>query len=202
VYGSSSEEVAEDVRDGELAQLRYYSKLSGHAGIAVVADMYGEDEEWEYGDQTGAITRKRTPATEFWPNVHFDPGRYDISKREHFVKTFPGKFDHIYFYPATLLTETVERMPLKFIDNEAIIATQANRERRAEWMLSLDGGTSLGDREGRLVTEWKGIRKGRLPLVVPRMKIETSNRCYEEGEEETRTEAGEGQKTVRGEGQN
>jgi hypothetical protein len=123
VYGNSSEEVAEDVRDGELAQLRYYAKLSGHENITAVVEMYGEEKEWEYGDKTGAITQKRTPTTEFWPNMHFDPDRYNISKREHFVKTLPGKFDHIHFYPATLLTTTVERMPLEFSDNEAIIAT-------------------------------------------------------------------------------
>jgi hypothetical protein len=153
VYGNSSEEVAEDVRDGELAQLRYYAKLSGHENITVLAEMYGEEKEWEYGDKAGAITRKRTPATEFWPNMHFDPDRYDISKREHCVKTSPGKFDHIYFYPATLLTTTVERMPLEFIDNEAIIATQANRERRADWMLSLDRRDLIRDRESHFVTE-------------------------------------------------
>jgi hypothetical protein len=44
-------------------------------------------------------------------------------------------------------------MPLEFIDNEAIIATQANRERRADWMLSLDRRDLIRDREGHFVTE-------------------------------------------------
>jgi hypothetical protein len=91
VYGNSHDLVQEGVRDGELAQLRYYAKLSGHDSIAIVAETYGEDTTWGYGDKTGAITRHRTPATEFWPNAHFDPSRYAISRREHFVKAYPGK---------------------------------------------------------------------------------------------------------------
>jgi hypothetical protein len=45
-YGNSSIEVADDIRDGELAQLHYYAKLCGHDTITVVAEMYGKDKVW------------------------------------------------------------------------------------------------------------------------------------------------------------
>jgi hypothetical protein len=136
VYGNSREEVAEDVRDGELAQLRYDAKLSGHDSITVVGEMYAGEKEWGCGDKTGAITRNRTPASEFWPNMHFDPSRYDISKRERFVKTFPGKSS----FSLTLfqwLTRNAERMPVEYFDDEVLAATQATREDRKRWMKSL-----------------------------------------------------------------
>jgi hypothetical protein len=169
VYGNSSEDVAEDVRDGELAQLRYYAKLSGHDSITVVAEMYGEEKEWEYGEKSGAITRKRKPATEFWPNMHFDPDRFDVSKREHLVKTFPGKFSPSSHPPEALLIVFVERMPLEFFDNEAIIATQANRNERKHWMESLERRDRTR-REGEFCDTLERSRQG--PNAVGRAEDE------------------------------
>ncbi|KAF1943969.1 hypothetical protein EJ02DRAFT_432753 [Clathrospora elynae] len=110
----------DEIRDTELAELRGYARRSEHGNITVVAEMLGEKSKlWEFGVELQSVTRHRTPATEFWPNTHFDPGRYDFSKRGHFKIYYP------------------KHMPLENFDDEALKATQRDRKRRAEWMASL-----------------------------------------------------------------
>lgn len=88
------------IRDGTLAYLHRWVRKSGHASIAVFVEVFGEYTTWEYAEKTGSVVRLRTPATEFWPNVHFDPLRNDVTKNKHLVKTYP-RF-----------------MPLEFFDDE------------------------------------------------------------------------------------
>ena len=98
------------IRDAELAQLRACAGQSDHAHIAVFVKMYGEDTTWEYGDKTGSVVRHRTPATEFWPNVHFDPRLNHFRKNWHFVKTYPRS------------------MPLEYFEDEALAAAEEDSE--------------------------------------------------------------------------
>jgi hypothetical protein len=191
VYGNSGEEVAEDIREGKLAQLRYYAKLSSHDSIVVVAGMYSEEKEYEYGDKTVDIRCCRTPTTECWQNTHFDPSRYKISKREHFVKKFPGK-SSLSLSPLQLLTRNAEPMPVEYFDDEVLAATQANHEdRNSGWTVWRDG-VSGGERghmrkssgeplERRCVTAWLAriarrrrirIRTGNLSLILLRTYTE------------------------------
>jgi hypothetical protein len=80
----------EEIRDTEIAQLRYYA--SAHDNINVMAEVYGENTTWEFGDKLKAVTRTRTPVTEFWPNVHFDVGRYEITAYKFYHNNYPGKY--------------------------------------------------------------------------------------------------------------
>jgi hypothetical protein len=67
-YGYTlDEDMSSAIRDAELAQLRCYANTSRHGNISIVAEVYGEDTKWEFGDKSGSVTRQRTPATEFWP---------------------------------------------------------------------------------------------------------------------------------------
>jgi hypothetical protein len=59
-----------DIRDTELAQLRYYTHR--YSNIKIMAEVYGDHIAWEYGDVVRSVTRLRTPVSEFWPNVQFD----------------------------------------------------------------------------------------------------------------------------------
>ena len=71
-YGSTSDEegMASLIRDTELAQLRGYADTCGRGNITIVAEMYGDNTEWEFGDESHSVTRHRSPVTEFWPNLH------------------------------------------------------------------------------------------------------------------------------------
>jgi hypothetical protein len=80
------------IRDAELAQLRSYANTCGHGNITIVVEVYGENTEWEYGDESGSVTRHRSPVTEFWPNLHFDPCKYRFEDGHHFQRNYPGKW--------------------------------------------------------------------------------------------------------------
>jgi hypothetical protein len=86
-YGNCS--FPEIIRDTEIAQLRYYASM--YDNISVMAEIYGENTAWEFGDKLKAVTRMRTPVTEFWPNVHFDVGRYEITAYDFYRHNYPGK---------------------------------------------------------------------------------------------------------------
>jgi hypothetical protein len=92
-YGSvyDDEEMSSALRNCELAQLRYYANTCGHDNILIFAEMCGEDNEWEFGDNAGSVTRRRTPATEFWPILHFDPWRYHPADGRHLQRSYPGE---------------------------------------------------------------------------------------------------------------
>lgn len=78
------------IRDTELSQLKYFA--SQHKNINVVAEIYGDDRAWEYGDGTGCVSRTRTPVTEFWPNLHFDARIYRIVTYDLYkMENHPGK---------------------------------------------------------------------------------------------------------------
>jgi hypothetical protein len=87
VYGDCASPLA--IRDAELAQLRYYASF--HNNFITMAEVYGEDTTWKFGDEIGCVTRMRTPVTEFWPNVHFDAGKYDIAAYDGLKKVSPGR---------------------------------------------------------------------------------------------------------------
>jgi len=115
------------IRDTELAQLRYYALE--HSNITLKAEIFGEDMSWTYGDKVQCVTRHRTPITEFWPNLHFDPSRYDIITYDKFKQNYP------------------ENMPIEEFDDEVLEAGQKDRERRQTWMMALnmrDEAKSLG----------------------------------------------------------
>lgn len=78
-----------EIRDTDMAQLRYYA--SSYNNISVMAEVYGEHTEWESGERLSAVTRTRTPVTEFWPNVHFDVGRYDFTSYADCRHNYPGE---------------------------------------------------------------------------------------------------------------
>ncbi|KAH7067871.1 hypothetical protein FB567DRAFT_457812 [Paraphoma chrysanthemicola] len=86
-YGHRNSPTA--IRDAELAQLRYRAQQYGN--IKVMAEIYGDDTTWAYGDKVQSVTRHRTPVTEFWPNVHFDGSRFDFVTYDGFQSTYPGK---------------------------------------------------------------------------------------------------------------
>lgn len=87
-YGSC--ELLEDVRDIELSQLRYHANQ--YDNVFVMAEIYGDDTSWELGDRVGCAVRMRTPATEFWPNVHWDPSEYSIVTYKDFRKVYLGEY--------------------------------------------------------------------------------------------------------------
>ena len=77
------------IQDAELAQLRNYTRP--YSNIKIIAEIYGEDTTWEFGDATGCVTRTRTPVTEFWPNQHANEHWYPIVLRSTFRSLPPGK---------------------------------------------------------------------------------------------------------------
>lgn len=83
--------MANAIRDTELAQLRNHANTCGYRNITIVVEVYGENTDWEYGDKSGSVTRQLTPATEFWPNMHFDPWKYKIVRGFHLNRSYPGK---------------------------------------------------------------------------------------------------------------
>ncbi|KAH7071105.1 hypothetical protein BKA63DRAFT_419790 [Paraphoma chrysanthemicola] len=111
-YGHCNSPAA--IRDAELAQLRYHAQL--HGNIKIVAEIYGDDTTWAYGDKVQSVTRHRTPVTEFWPNVHFDGSRYAFVTYDDFQSTYP------------------DTMPLENFDDEVLQAAQEDRARRRRWV--------------------------------------------------------------------
>jgi hypothetical protein len=128
-YGNC--ESPEAIRDAELAQLRYHAKQ--HHNINVMAEIYGENTAWEYGDEVNSITRRRTPVTEFWPNLHIDMSHYELHEfvSSHTCKYFgrAGNARDANNYQA--------QMPLEHFDDEALKATQNDRPRRTAWLDAL-----------------------------------------------------------------
>ncbi|KAG9193679.1 hypothetical protein G6011_03714 [Alternaria panax] len=119
-YGLDDYELSKVIRDADLAQLHSRANTCGHGNITIVAEVYGENTEWVYGDNTGCVVRHRTPATEFWPNMHFDPSRYRFRGGDNVQRSYP------------------EHMPFENFEEDALLATQRDRERRRLWMEELD----------------------------------------------------------------
>jgi len=91
-YGCTmDDDMAHAIRDTELAQLRSYAKTCGHDNVTIIAELYGENTAWEYGDKSDSVTRLRSPATDFWPNLHFDPWKYSMPHHQHWNRSYPGK---------------------------------------------------------------------------------------------------------------
>ncbi|CAA9962885.1 hypothetical protein PTMSG1_06253 [Pyrenophora teres f. maculata] len=110
------------IRNAELAQMLGCVRQSRHPNIAIIAEMYGEYTAWDYGDKTGCVVHhRRTPATDLWPNLHFDPKLYDFKKNSHLVKTYPA-----FFSPKNFDRETLDAAKEK---REMKIEKERNRQR-------------------------------------------------------------------------
>ncbi|KAL1799479.1 hypothetical protein ACET3X_003516 [Alternaria dauci] len=123
-YGNTTDADGEEgmpelIRDAELAQLRRYAAMHGQGHITVVAEVYGDNTGWELGDELHSVTRHRSPVTEFWPNLDFDPSEYEFSLGNHYQKRHRAHMVFAHF------------------DDEVLEAMEKDRGRRVRWMNEL-----------------------------------------------------------------